>query len=328
MRESSAPVDAELDRHAVPFGSAAYGVILLLAARLFNVAESRLPDAARAVADLYERALVGGRAFGMGFAVSLLREIGEVTRVEDLAQRARVALDDPRTGYEDQVYLMQALWAAEPITGNGDGKLAEFSERILGASPGLLYIGRGTEDIAPVGDEETTIPISDLYRAMLLDIVLRVEQVADTRAVAVFNERYRGRRGVTTAAFGFYLVLIALVWLVVGGPLVAWYNVAEHFWIEQQFGAMSVWGVFLYSLDIALFTLLLPCTRAVVGALWDVLIRTHVESDRQVQDVVWSRLSKAAAQWKIVVAVAFVVSVLAAFVPPGLTHVLHLMRGK
>jgi len=318
-------ISAELDRRVVPFGSAAYAAILLLAAHLFAVDEPRLPDALRSVTDLYERALSGGRAFGLGFVVSLLTAMGDTRRADDLACRARVALDDLRTGYEDQIYLMQALWVITTVTGDDD--LIDMSAHLLARSPGLAYIGQGTETIDPAGEETTVIPVSHLYRAMLLDVILRTEQVANKRAATVLDERYRGRRAVTTPAFGAYLVPIVLVWVAVGGPLVAWRNAAEHFWIDQQFTAMSVWGALLYSLDVALFTLLVPCTGAVIGALWDVLIRAHTESDRRLQDVVWPRLLGAIVQWKLLFAVALVVSVVGGFALPGLTHILHRQSG-
>ncbi len=314
-------INDEIDRRGVPFGSAAYAAIFLLAVRLFAVDEPRLPDALRSVADLYERALSGGRAFGLGFVVSLLRGMGDTGRADDLACRARVALGDPRTGYEDQIYLVQALWVAKTVTGDDD--LVDMSARLLVGSPGLAYIGQGAEDIDPAGEENTVIPVSHLYRAMLLDVILRTEQVANKRAATVLDERYRGRRAVTMAAFGAYLVPVVLVWFAVGDPLVVWRNAAEHFWIDQQFMAMSVWGALLYSLDVAILTLLIPCTGAVIGALWDVLIRAHTESDRRLQDVVWPRLLGAIVQWKLLFAIAFVVSVVVGFALPGLAHILH-----
>ncbi len=316
----------EISRHSVPFNSAAYGSILLLAARTFQVTALDLSGCGDAIADLYDHAVLGGRAFGMGFAVDFLHKINENGRVEDVTRRARAALNDPRIGYEDQLYLLQALWVAQPVTGDID--LVDLSERVLERSPGLLYIGHGNEDISPTSRDDMAMPISHLYRAMLLYNLLRVEQVALIRSAELFNERYRGNRAIITAAFAAYLFPIILVWCVVVTPLVAARDAADRFWLQQQFGAMSVVGALLYSLDLAFLTLLVPCTWTVVGDLWSVLVRAHVESDRRLKDVVATHLSHTIMQWKGWFALAFLVNVLSGFAPSGLAHILHTMTAK
>lgn len=74
--------------------------------------------------------------------------------------------------------------------------------------------------------------------------------MAQVRSVEVFNEHYRGNRSITMAAFVVYLLPIVVVWCVVAAPLVALPNAAERFWIEQQFGVMSVRGALLFSIDL------------------------------------------------------------------------------
>lgn len=319
-------VSDELDVRPVPFRSAPYGAIVLYAISFFGIKEPRVASVADALTTLYDSAFASGRMFGIGFVIRLLSTLGRVERIKALAERARHALDDPRTGYEDRVYLLEALWAAAPVIGTNG--IADLSELIVPASPGLLYIDQGVEEVTPAEDDWVAITVSDLYRAELLDVVLHTEKAASARILDRLDERYRGRRVVTVSAFGFYFLIIVMLWVALLVPLIVAWPMAHRYWIDQQFGSLSAWGASLYALDIAVITIAVPCTKSLLTGLWNVLVRSQVESDRRVRDLFWRSLADTITQWNVWFVGAIVVAIIVSVGFPGLVHLAHLFSKK
>jgi hypothetical protein len=312
-------VGRELDRRTIPFGWPAYSAIVLLAAHAFGVDDERFPAAAHETAAAYQRSIMGGHALGVTFVIALLEQFGAAEQRVTLLEWVRQAVDAPRTGYEDHAYLLQALWTAQ---GSGHDLLRVLSVRTLMASPALAYVGTGTEDVPPAGDGSVVVTVSHLYRAALLDVLARAREGAAGRAEAQLDARYRGHWVITTAAFFGMGTLILLVGTVLLWPLVSLAGAAHEYFVEANYRAMPPWQGWLYIGDSLLIFLLVLCVVGAVPPVWSLLIRSHVESDRRLREVVIPRLRTAIVLWLTLVLTGFLISAWAGVLAPGVRHLL------
>lgn len=311
---------SELGKRSIPLDRPAYGGALLLAATLLHVDEARLLDAARAVTAAFTEALRGGRLFGLGFVVSLLGELHDVDGLAAMRGRLRPLLDDPQTDYEDTVYGLQALWLAGGEVQHDED--AQLAEHVLAVSPAWSYLMAGAETMPPAGDQHSDVTVSPLYRAVLLDVVLRLKANAAARTMARIEARYAGDRGVTSLAFvslalGLFLPSLLLVWYLI--PRAAH---AYRYWMLQDYKpvyASSAGGALLAA---AVLAYLLPYALLSIARLFPLLIVRAVQSDQRIRDVLRDCAVDVFRIWAALVIAALAFGVLSSILAPGVQHLL------
>lgn len=310
---------AEMDHHLIPFRRPSYAIILLLAARAFDVDEPYPSTAQVAVADAFIGAIPGGRLFGLGFVVALLRggDYGEV--LASLDARAQDGLMSPATEYEDQLYLAQALLLLRHGSA-GEDDAVRLAERVLIQSPIWSYIMTGVEEVYPAGDGTIAVPVSHLYRAALLDVALRVEEHAAARTQAQQDARYRGRGLVGMAAFGFVAVVLAAVWAVLGHSMIPIAGATRRYWLLNDYHALSVPAALLSLSGAVFITFLAPFTLVTLWTAWTLLARARIESDRRILEVMSRRTWTLLKWWAIAVALAILLNLATGQLGPGLQH--------
>ena len=100
----------ELDQRSIPFRRSNYAVLVLLAACLLDVKETRITNSAAAITNDYIDGIQGGRLYGLVFCVQLLQELHNETLLGELEKSICDALLDLSIGHEDRVYLVNALY--------------------------------------------------------------------------------------------------------------------------------------------------------------------------------------------------------------------------
>src|SRR6266702_1273044 len=128
-----------LDQDTIPYNRPSYGALLLWAAALLNVQESRIEERAGAIVSAFREALPRGNVFGVGFVVQLLQHLQKRELLLFLQRSTASALDDPRTNYEDQLYLLHALWLFESEP-RPTQQLIELTKQLIHTSPVWPYL--------------------------------------------------------------------------------------------------------------------------------------------------------------------------------------------
>jgi len=265
-----------LDQDTIPYNRPSYGALLLWAAALLNVQESRIEERAGAIVSAFREALPRGNVFGVGFVVQLLQHLQKRELLLFLQRSTASALDDPRTNYEDQLYLLHALWLLESEP-RPTQQLIELTKQLIHNSPVWPYLMVGTEEILAAGDGKVPVGISHLYRAVFLDVILRYQHAVDTQATLSFAEKHRGRHIVSLSAFGFGIVLEVLVWLLVALALVPSFDAARRYWLFHEYNAMTSHSALLYLLYVLLATLLLFVTPVFTWTWGSLLLHGKAE---------------------------------------------------
>lgn len=283
-------LSAELSARDIPFNNPAYAAALLVAAQIVDVEEPRIGKAAMAVASSFAETISHGRAFGIGFAVRLLQETDDAAdRFVSLDDPVRQALTNPQMGYEDQIYLVQALTQMDRSATLPESTV-EFAEHVLASSPIWSYVMVGFENVEPAGDGRTEVPVSHLSRAGLLDVTLQLLADAAKREEARQDARYRGRvaNGVF-ASLGVTSVLM-VPWLVLGWGMVPSIDGARRYWLRNDYNAMTPEAALLFLVGFLMAMFLAMLTVVVIWTLWSLLIRSAVESDRRLFEVLGRRV--------------------------------------
>ncbi len=239
-------LSAEIDQRPLPFGRPSYASIFLLAAAVLGIGESGTRTA-KALGSAFRDSTAGGRVFGIGFAVQVLRKNHELENLDDLMRTVNSAVQDPRTGYEDELYLLQALWLNHDAS-SPNAKEVELTHHLLDRSPVWSYLFVGTEDVEAAGDGSVGVHLSHLCRAALVDVILRFGTYVDARADSMLDARYRGRRVVGFSAFGFVSLLLIGTWFIFGWLMMPWTDAAWRYWVQNDYGAMSQPSAFIFHL--------------------------------------------------------------------------------
>lgn len=314
-------VSKELDHHTIPYDRPSYGAILLFAASMINVQEPRIGESARAVVSAFRDAIPGGRVFGIGFAVQLLQQTGDRELLPLVEQSAYSELGDPRTNYEDQLYLLHALWL---LLGETDPskQLVELTEQIILNSPVWSYLMVGTEEIPSAGDGQVTVGISHLYRAILLDVILRFQHYVDVQAKVLLEVKHRGRNIVRISAFGFGIVLEGVVWLLLIWAIVPSYDAARRYWLLHEYKVMTNQSALLYLAYVLLGIFILFYSPVFSWTWWSLLIRSKADSDRQIAETLGRSALKVFVVWLTLIVVAVIIGLFTGVIVPAFQHAL------
>lgn len=308
-----------LDQGTIPYNRPSYAAILLWAAALLNVQDPRIGERAQTIVSAFREALSGGKVFGIGFVVQLLQHLQKRELLLLLEQSVASALDDPRTNYEDQLYLLHARWLLESEPGPSQ-QLIELTKQLVYNSPIWPYLMAGTEEIPAAGDGNAPVGISHLYRALLLDVLLMYQHAVEVQATRFIAENHRGRHIVRLSAFGFGIVLEVLAWLGVAMALVPSFDVAKRYWLLHEYTAMTSHSALLYLLCVLLATLLLFVTPVFTWTWASLLLHSKVESDRQIAGVLGRRVFKVFWLWLSLIALGVLINFVIGVFQPAFQH--------
>jgi len=162
----------EFQRRTIPFRRASYGAIILLAAKTLDIEDTRIQTSAIRITHEFKTAMQSGRLFGVAYDAQLaLSTVGDELRSE-FEHAALSRLHSSSTAYDDQIYLLQALWQLDPRTIDQQ-EFMVLSQELITKAPAWKYLMNGTEDVAPAGDGKVTLALSHLHRAALLDVASR-----------------------------------------------------------------------------------------------------------------------------------------------------------
>jgi hypothetical protein len=313
-----AALDGELKRNGIPFRRPPYGAALLYGAHSLNVTAAGFRDAIVRTGQAFRDAIPGGRLFGLPFIVRMLRDLKEADLAREIEQAVKETLADPKTGYEDHPFLVQALW--ESLGGVPDESAMEITERVLAKSPAWGYLMNGMEDVPPAGDGQVVIFLSHLFRASLLDVLMSYQSVVSAHKEAQFDARYRVRAGISWSAFSFYVLILAIAWGSLTLPLVKYFNGAYRYWLLSDYAAMTNGWAALYLLGVNLFVYLSILTVMMLPRLYYVFIKAQIGSDERIKSVLGSRLWVATKIWLGLIAVEFLYGLLINLIVPSLQH--------
>jgi hypothetical protein len=320
-------LSTELDRRAVPFRRPSYAAMLLLAAHVLNVNEPRVRTAAREVGKAYKAMMPGGRVFGLTFCVRLLLAIDDGDQLDDLVKDVRAALTDPGTSYEDNVYLLQALWQMPDVAEHAEQTLT-ITEQIVATSPAWAYLMVGVEDIPSAGDGRAVVKVSHLFRSALLDVTARYQVAAARRHQARQDARLQGRRGVSLLAYGSPLLFFIIVWGAYLYFMIPALDAGGRFWLAGGDSAMRPATALLFLGGVALLPYLLIITPIVLVKLYQILIRGNIQSDQRIIHALWKPTWKITAGWLTLVVLAAVINLATGVLGPRLQHIIDVLVGK
>jgi len=312
-------VSSELDNRAIPYDRPSYGAILLFAASMLNVHEPRIGESATEIVTAFREAIPGGRVFGVGFAVQPLQQTQNRELLILVEQSAYSALEDPRTNYEDQLYLLHALWLLHGET-DPPKHLIELTEHIFLNSPVWPYLMVGTEEILSAGDGQATVGISHLYRAILLDVMLRFQDYANVQAKALLEAKHRGRNIVRICAFGFGIVLEGVFWLLLAWAMIPSYDAARRYWLLHAYKVMTSQSALLYLAYVLLAIFLLLFSPVFTFTWWSLLFRAKVDSDRQIAGVLGRSILRVFLIWLTLIVLVVVINFFTGVFEPAFQH--------
>lgn len=312
---------AELDRSLVPFGRLSYAAVLLVAADTIGIDCPQIRQAAPAIGSAFADAVLGGRLFGLDFAVRILQHHQLNGELDALQRAITNALANPRTEYEDKVYLLQALWRVHGPQQATD-KIIRQTCDFLDQSPGWLYLMAGIEEVLPAGDGTVAVIVSHLFRTALLDVLLQLRSRAKSHWEREIDKRYRGRRFVGLGAFGFGLVVLALPWIALVQWILPRTESAREFWLLDQYAVLAPASALLF-LAACLFTsFLVPFSIGAIWTLWSSLVVSAVESDRRIVEVLMRRTWLISKWWLVCVGLAMIINLMTGIFGPAFQHVL------
>jgi hypothetical protein len=313
-------LDAELTRNAIPLRRPAYGVLFLHAAHTIGVEGPRVRGAAERAACALVEAVPGGRLFGLVFAAELLQAIGDGECSEKLERSAVRALADDGVDFEDQVYLLQALWQLRCGGGRADEAVMRFSEQLLNKAPAWQYLMNGVEDVPPAGDGRAVVYISHLYRGALLDVLLRYQTFAAARLEEQLDSRYRGRAGVSWSAFGFYVLGFLLAWAATAYFMLPATDSAGRYWLLGDFTSMRPVSAISYLVGLLWAAYLFILTLVIMPTAYSVFVKSKIGSDQRIKDVLGAGLWRATKIWFAAIAFALVFGVFTNIIAPSAQH--------
>jgi hypothetical protein len=314
-----AALDEELGRNRVPFRRPSYGAALLYGAHSLSVEAAGLREAILRTGESFRDSVPGGRLFGLPFVVRMLRDLKEENLAREMGQAVQDALADPKTSYEDQPYLVQALW--ESCGGVPDEAAMATAERVLAKSPAWGYLMNGAEDVPPAGDGRAVVFVSHLFRASLLDVLMSYQSAAAEHKEAQLDARYRVRAGISWSAFSFYVLILVIAWTGLMIPLVKHAGGAYRYWLLSDYSAMpKSWAVLYLLLGVNLFIYLSILTVMILPTLYRVFIKAQIGSDERIKKILGARLWASTKIWLGLMAVELVLGVLVELIIPSIQH--------
>jgi hypothetical protein len=289
-------LENELATRPIPFKNSSYAAVLIYAARVLGVEAPGLETTARTLASVLGQRGHHHLTFGLGFAVQSLQEFGAIRQLRAVAETLTESEEDLLPSFEDELYRAQALLLLQGEEGLPSGSYDRAAQAV-NRSPVWSYLMVATEDVDAGGDGRTPVPISHFYRATLLDVVLRLLRAAKAREEDLLDRRYRGRATIGVFASLGVVTTLAAPWLVLGWLLLPLLGEGRQYWLNNNYAAMSPGTALAFLAGILLAILLALATPVVVCTLWSLLIRSAVESDRRLFEVMRSRLRKTTVAW-------------------------------
>jgi hypothetical protein len=317
----SAVLVPELDRSLIPFRRLSYAAAFLFAATTIGVDEPRIRQAAQAVGSAFANAVPGGRLFGLDFAIRALRDQQLNGELDALQRAITDALANPRTDYEDKVYLLQALWQVQDPEQPTEGVVRQTND-LLDRSPGWLSIMVALEEVHPAGDGTVAVNLSHLFRAALLDVALQLRSAARSYAEKEIDKRYRGRSFVGLGAFGFSLIVLALPWIALGRWILPLAVPAKEFWLLNQYDALPAALAIEVMAAVLFVSFLGPFTVGMIWTLWPLLVMSRVESDHRIAEMLVRRIRQVLMWWLVIVFLTVTIGFSTGVFAPALQHAL------
>lgn len=311
----------ELDRCLVPFRQASYGAIFLLAAHMLGISNPKMTEAALAINQIYTESIFTGRSFGFSFSAKLTKALMNKDSVKELAERIELALIDPATSYEDQVYLLQALW--ELHDDGTSAHLLKKTEGVVSRVPGRTYQPIQVRDSILVDRESALEPDSNLYRASLLDITTRYNERSALYAEEKFKAEYSGRRGISLLAFSSLALSLSLTVGLLGFYIYRGGQDAKRFWLSGEYSAMSSSSALLYLAVVFLASYLLLITPVILWKTFSLLVISNVQSDKKLLDILKPPILKVSLAWLTIVLLGVVVGIATEVLTQGVQHILR-----
>jgi hypothetical protein len=314
----------ELERHALPFNHPGPAAMSLLGAVDLGLDDVRLPTATKETLSSLEQTMSAGRVFGIAFAILAFKKTHQEGDLSALAVRIVEALDDPETDYEDRIYLSQGLYY---LADHGDASqdVSRSADMIVAESPVWSYLLNGQEDVAPAGDGRAIVTVSHLCRAALLDLLIHYRKSVAEHMKAQIDSRYQETQFTGLSAFGFYALILALVWIFLGRILLRDAGSARQFFLLDNYDAMSAGTAWRYVFVVFAALLTFPLTPGLLLTCWEVVVRKSVAGGKSIRDVLWRRSRAIVYAWLTLLVAAFAINVVTTVSGGGFKH---LVSGK
>lgn len=314
-----------LDLSLVAFRRPAYAALLLLAAVAYDVQEPRLQDAIHATADAFIRTIPGGRLFGVGFLMELLVQTCDETRRTSLYTALRSMVTNTSTQYEDRVYALHALWLNEaPAAGQSHHPegITQLVERELDGSPAWPFVMSGDETVLPEGGSADRVTLSPLYRAMLLDLGLDVQEEAEARSEARMDALYRGDRDVLVSAFALWSLLLLVPTLALFVVVIEQLGPMYRFFILHDFRGAQNASVLTFTAILVILGFLAPFAMLTLVRLWRLMIIRAIQSDQRAWEIARKSALDVFKVWRYAVVGTILLGLVGSFLYPALAHIL------
>jgi hypothetical protein len=303
----------------IPLKRTPYGILLLTAAQATGVDQAQWQPAVERTLAAVVEAVPGGRLFGLVFAAQLVRVLNDKNLATSLENVATETLASDGIDFEDQAYILQALWRLSEGTRPSESHMSQ-TEHLLKRVPVWQYLMNGDEHLPAAGDGRAIIYISHLYRAALLDVVLQYQAHFTSRREEQLDHRYRAHPSLNRAAFGFYVLILLLFWSGTGYYLVTLADSARRYWILGDFASMTPFTAMFYLGMSFAATYLLIVTVTVMPTMYSVLVKWKIGSDQRIRDLVRPRVWSATKLWFAVSVVTVLLGVLTNLVAPAVRH--------
>ena len=297
----------ELDKRTLPLRRPSYASAFLLAAHVVGLTDKRIADAAGAVGKGFQAALPGGRLFGLALCVRLLLDTNAGEQLDNLVKNIRSTIADSRTTYEDNIYLLQALWQLSPDEKSLD-QVIRTTQKILAGSPAWAYLMVGMEDVPAASDGHEVVKLSHLFRSSLLDVTVRYLGTSIQRDRAQGDKQLKGNRGVGILAFSFPCLFFVVAWSLYLSWMIPLMSGGLRFWVQAENAALSPSQALLFLGGTILFPYLVVITPVIIIKLFQILIIQGIQSDRRISEALWKPVWKITAGWLTLIVLAIVIN--------------------
>ncbi len=312
----------EIKSDKIPFRSAPYGSIVLLAANSLLIVDSNIEQLSHKVGKSFLDTIIGGRDFGLIFGINLLLQVKDLESATNIKELAVTSLNKPNTTYEDQIYLLQGLWIFNSES-SPDFNLMEVTEHVLKKSPVWQYLMNGIEDISPAGDGQAIIHVSHLLRASLVDVLNNYQVNLEKFNHRKFDARYGVRAGVSWSAFGFYILVLLIMWGGLLYPLIKYSNEAFHYWILNEFASMPKTGAALYLfLGVNLLVYLAILTFRIVPTLYKIFVKSQLGSDQRIKELLLVQFKSSTKIWIAFIVIEILIALFTNIIVPSIQDML------
>lgn len=309
----------EIKINKIPFRSLTYSSLLLLAASKLSINNPQLEEIAREVGKKIVDSISGGRNFGLIFGIQLLQNTQDFKTLNTIKTLVLDSLKKTNTSYEDQIYLLQALWSLNPEI-SSDSTIVDITENILKNSPAWQYLMNGLEDISPAGDGHSIIYLSHLFRATLKDTLTNYQLNKDAHDNAQLDARYAVRTGVSWSAFGFFVLIFLIAWSLVFYLTYTYGQNAISYWFLGDYQQVSKTQAIIFLIVFNLIIYLGILTFKMIPLLYNIFIRLQIGSDKRILEYLLPQLKAATILWVEILALEFLYGIFVELIIPSIQH--------